>query len=227
MRHATPRRQKGFTIVELLIATAVFSLVLVVITVGILSFSKAYYRGLTASSTQSAARTTLEDITQAIQFSGLDIKTTVAANNGSRGFCVGNDLYSYLPGWQLERSPNASLYQSNHVFVRSQPAGGCANNPSIQAQNLRGGSVTGKELVSPHMRVSIASISSAGGDPNLYKVQVRIVYGDADLLQSATAMGGNVAQNATAADATCRTGIAGNQFCAVSDLSTTVQKRVN
>ena len=52
----TQSSQSGFTIVELMIATLVFAMVLLVITVGVMSFTRAYYRGINQSNTQRVAR---------------------------------------------------------------------------------------------------------------------------------------------------------------------------
>jgi hypothetical protein len=52
------------------------------------------------------------------------------------------------------------------------------------------------------------------GTTGLYSIDVRVVYGDDDLLI-----------NPTATNATCKVG-SGSQFCAVSELSTVVQQRI-
>jgi len=55
-------------------------------------------------------------------------------------------------------------------------------------------------------------------------VSVRVVYGDADLLRSPSAPDSPHA--AMQPDATCQSVRAGTQFCASSELSTVVVKRV-
>lgn len=230
-------RQRGFTIIELLIATTVFSLILVVMTVGVMRFTKAYYKGVTASSTQNVARTTIDEVAQAVQFSGLQVRELAEspANQSnaklrSHGFCVGAQRYSFLPGWQLKNTSNPGSYEHTHVFVRDKPSGGCSANLQQTAQDLLGTNITGTELLTTNMRVAKAELVRAGGDPNLYNMTLRIVYGDADLLTSQSSPASNGrgdAFNATASDATCKSAIAGNQFCAVSQLSTMIQRRVD
>jgi prepilin-type N-terminal cleavage/methylation domain-containing protein len=212
-------RQAGFTIIELLIATSVFSMVLILIAIGVTRFNYAYYEGITQSNTQNTARAILESISQAIQFSGESITETNGSTPGSTYyFCAGGTRYRYLLGWQLDsNSPSASQDQAYHALVSDNP-GGCNSSGSIATINMA--SVTGTELVSPHMRLSNLSVTQVDGSTNLYKIEVRVVYGDDDLLRSPSNNG------PTAPDVVCQSG-AGAQFCAVSDLSTVVQKRVD
>lgn len=233
------QRQAGFTIVELLIATTVFSLVLVVVMVGVMRFTKAYYKGVTASSTQNVARTTIDEITQAVQFSGSKVTDLPAAPADepnaklrSQGFCVGAMRYSYLPGWQLKNESNPAAYQNTHVFVRDKPNGGCSDNSGQTAQDLLNDDepIQGTELLTTNMRAANVRLVAVSGDPNLFNMTLRIIYGDADLLTSVKSPASNGRgdpYNATADDATCKAATAGTEFCAVSELSTMIQRRVD
>ena len=209
------RQQAGFTIVELMVATLVFSMVLLVITIGVLSFTNAYYRGVTQSSTQNTARLILENISQAIQFSGLQVTSPITGTGNTRGFCLGDQRYSFLLGYQLvDGTPKAN--QSKHALMQDA-YGDCSG---ASAQDLQSsGTLKGEELLSPHMRLAKLSVTPLAN--NLYSVTIRVVYGDDDLLVSPSGK----TPAATAPDATCK-GSAGAQFCAVSELSTVVQKRI-
>src|SRR5262249_3702342 len=88
--------QAGFTIVELMVATLVFSFVLVIITVGVLFFSKTYYAGRNRARTQNTARSVVGTISQAIQFTGTAITTT--ADTGAQYFCAGSRIYVFNLG---------------------------------------------------------------------------------------------------------------------------------
>src|SRR6266545_6126580 len=145
--------RSGFTIMELLIATVVFSVVLLVVTAGILQIARVYYKGVTEANTQNTVRTIIDTISQAIQFSGGDVTSTPAITTpgSSYAFCVGNQQFSYTSGWQVEDSPNVSLNQTNHALVQRSIAG-CSS--STAAQNVRNPSVTGRDLVGPHMRLA-------------------------------------------------------------------------
>lgn len=197
----------GFTIVELLVALAVFSVVLVVITAAILQISRVYYKGVTETNVQATARSIIDTVSQAIQFSGGNVTDTVAVTPGtSYDFCINNQEYSYRPGYKLVDSA-PGMNETNHSLV-VRTVSSCS---SPTGQNLSG-AVTGRELLAPNMRLSKMVVKNIG--PNLYQVQVRVVYGSDDLLNSPTA-----------SNASCR-GVSGRQFCAVSDLSTVVISRV-
>lgn len=58
------QNQKGFTLVELLLATAVFSIALVAITAAIIQLFKAYQSGISIRKTQSTARIISEELTR-------------------------------------------------------------------------------------------------------------------------------------------------------------------
>lgn len=206
---------KGFTVVELLVALAVFSVVLVVVTAAILQISRLYYKGVTETNVQATARDIMDTVSQAIQFSGGKVTDTVATIPGtSSDFCINNLQFSYRPGFKLVDSgsdPNTT----NHSIVMRAVAG-CS---SPVGQDLSAGGVVGRELMAPNMRLSNILVKNVG--PNLYQVKVRVVYGDDDLLYSPSGSG----YGATASDAACK-GLAGRQFCAVSELSTVVISRV-
>jgi prepilin-type N-terminal cleavage/methylation domain-containing protein len=212
---------RGFTIVELMVATAVFSVLLIVITVGILQISRVYYKGVTESNTQSTARRVIDIIAQSIQFSGSDIITTDpdAIPGTPYSFCIGNEQFSYALGYQVTENPDPSKYQTHHGLVQHTLAG-C--NGSSEPQDVSSASVQGRELLAPNMRLSKLNILSVG--PNLYRVDVRVVYGDDDLLHSPSDPGSELAP--TRPDAACVSATAGTQFCAVAELSTIVRKRV-
>lgn len=195
----------GFTIVELLIATAVFSVVLLLVTTGMLQIARTYYKGINTAKTQEAARTIMDEVSRSIQFGGGVVTTTIAtASDGSEGFCIGDRRYSYIIDRQLVDGP-PTLEQSNNVLVVDTVTG-CS---ATAAQDVTGGSITptSRELLSSQMRLADFTVVSAGDD--LWAVNVRVVYGDLDLSSGGSCSGG-----------------AGGQFCAASELRTIVKKRV-
>ena len=240
-RHAkrAMNEESGFTIIELLIATVVFSLVMLILTYGILQISRTYYKGVTSANTQNTARDVIDNISQAIQFSGQGTGfAAIPSTNGSLGFCIGNQRYSYLPGYQLlNGTVDTTANQTNYAFVVDTPAS--CNPISSSAQDLVGitkGTVMlapgSKELMGLHMRLADLMLPASVSD-NLYNIHIRVVYGDNDLLCSETAVASSCSSTTTMpsggdyaeTDLSCK-GQAGDQFCAVSDLNTIVQKRI-
>lgn len=213
-RRIRPVTQRGFTIIELLIATAIFAVITIAITTAILQFTRQYYRGVIASNTQTTARTIIDDISRSIQFNGGELYE-LNTPTGTKGFCVGSSKrYSYALNTQVTRGGgSAALHQGHHALVSdtypscntATPALGVASLANLTSPNAR-------ELLGQRMRVTKFEIRPSGG---MYVVTVRVVYGDDDLLTSTTDP--NMSCKSTA----------GSQFCAVSELSTTVKKRVN
>lgn len=210
------RRSDGFTVIELLISTVVFAMILLGATTAILQFTHVYYKGITENSVQETTRSIVNQISQEIQFSGGNVGLGQAYNE-SQMYCIGNQRYSYLIGRELSDNPTSS--QAPHVLVADNDASGCTS--SEQAQDLKILHVVlGRELLAPNMRLAIFSITPTGA--NVYKVRVKVVYGEDDLLTDPTAVTGSP----HGGDTNCKSGQAGTQFCAESDITATVVKRV-
>jgi prepilin-type N-terminal cleavage/methylation domain-containing protein len=208
--------KKGFTIIELMIATAVFSVVLLVCAYGLLEIGRTYYRGVTASRTQETARRILDDVSESIKFNG----GTVATNEAGGVHCIGIKRYSF----ELNRMFTDS--SANHALVSDEASdfgGSCG--PGVPRQGLSGGALTGSsaELLSDRMRISQFSITELIADTGLYRVTVRVVTGEDDLLVDRNS--DNIINGADN-PIECKNDRAGSQFCAVSELTTTVQKRI-
>ncbi|HET7302285.1 MAG TPA: prepilin-type N-terminal cleavage/methylation domain-containing protein [Candidatus Saccharimonadales bacterium] len=202
-RSAQIHKSKGFTIIELLIATLVFSTVLLVVTIGIIQISRVYYKGINETDVQNTARSIMDTVTQGIQFSGADITETASPQPGNlQAFCIGNTQYSYRLGYQLvDSSPTGNQTITGLV------------SKNISACQSAAATAGGKEFLSPKMRLSNLSVKELVPG-SLYKVTVRVAFGDDDLLN-----------NPTSQNASCKT-TTGSQFCSVSELTSTVYRRV-
>jgi prepilin-type N-terminal cleavage/methylation domain-containing protein len=215
-------RAAGFTIIELMIAAAIFSLILLLITFGVIKFNQAYYGGVVQSSTQNVARAIMSNISQAIQLDGGAINTT---NSGSwYGICIGNQYYQYDQGQELISSGTLGPDQVRNALVYEPDVSSCTG--IIPGSNVS----SGTEMLGEHMRVANLQVTPVSGTTNLYRIDVRIVYGDDDLICSLTKGGCNSPASiigATATDAECKSNTGTPQFCAMTDLSTTVEKRIN
>lgn len=215
------KRSAGFTIMELMIATVVFSVVLLLVTAGILQISRVYYKGITESTTQNTARNIIDTISQGIQFSGSEVELTTGTDPGKDySFCIGNKQYTYRLGSQVMNNPSSSD-QSWHALVERRINGSCSG---ATTQSLNQQTVTGRDLVGQRMRLAKLSVENL--EANRYRVTVRVVYGDADLLRSPSNPSDPVETAAMRPDAVCQSVSAGTQFCASSELSTVVVKRV-
>jgi len=204
-------REHGFTVLELMIATTVFAVILLVIAAGVISFTTSYYKGVTSTKTQATTRAVIADLSQAIQLStGVNLGLT--GGDGTRGICIDNTLYSYRIGQEIvDSAPGAD--QGYHALVKDPSFGACAAGPSASQWGSSTLPSPLRELLGKNMRLGVLDVQNPGGG-DLYTIHVRIIYGDDDLLTSTTWP-----------TTTCKSG-AGSQFCAVSDLTTSVVRRL-
>lgn len=196
----------GFTIVELMIATLVFSVILLLATYGILNIGRLYRKSITSSRTQQTARSIIDTVAQNLKFNG-------------GNFVAGTNVYCLGSNKRLSLRTNVQFVNNtSHGLVIDDTT--CSSTSSTQ--DLTQSTIAGKELLGPRMRLAkfyicdknmgldsnCSSIASSLKD-NTYYIFLRVIYGDNDLLSP-----GN--QN-------CNTN-AGREFCAMSEVSTYVQK---
>lgn len=230
-------REAGFTIIELTIASLVFSVVLVVLTTGIVSFSRSYYRGVNMSTTQSTARAAIDAVSQSLQFSANDPTLPKQLGTSNNWYmCNGDKLYMYTIGKKFDVENMAA--PGNWGLYEMTASSGCVPfdtgipSPAAARSSL--------ELLGKNLRLAYMSVQPTPV-PNTWSITITVAYGDADLLCKRSIAG--VAQGScertappfavdaivagdTPTDVACKTQ-AGSQFCAVSSLTTTVQKRIS
>ncbi len=205
--------EKGFTLIELLIASTVFSVIMLLCTFALISVGRSYYKGVTIARTQEVARNLMDDITQAIQFSGGTVVPAIPNNpadstdDNVTGFCVDNRRYSIIPNDLLNDTA------TDHAVVVDDPGAPCG---SIFVQNIAGGgslSTSSKEFLLPNMRIAAASIQPVSG--RLYRVHIKVISGDDAALE-----------NIGTPNVRCSNAISNSQFCTVAELTSIVQKRL-
>lgn len=231
-----------------MIATVAFSVILLTITYGVLSFTNAYYKGINSSTTQNTARSIMDTITQAVQFSGSGVvPTNVDSGTGNSGvtyFCANNQVYTYRPGAQYRG--DAATSDNPGLLVTT---GSCV--PPSPTDYSSG---KGKQLLGPHMRIAVLTVTPDINLSQAYTVSIRLVYssggalgadgddllcsngidsgvgsctaGSGNLTLTNYALGPNDLSTDVANKVVCRLQT-GSQFCAVSALSSTVSERVN
>jgi len=213
----------GFTIIELMIATLVFSIVLLVVTAGIVQFSKAYYKGAITAKTQDTTRSIIDSVAQSVQFGVSSPQESPESVGTAISFlCAGGNKFIFTPGVQYQTGPpvyaNAGVYMVTSVGICEGPT---ATLPT-----------DGKQLLNEYMRVT--DLTLTGISDTLYSISVTVAYGDNDLFCDRRDDSSCAATSPTLSDAAladlrsnirCRQ-VSGSEFCAVSSLSTTVRKRI-
>jgi len=237
---STKNKQKGFTIIELMLATTVFSLVLLMCMAAIIQISRLYYRGVTQTSTQEVTRQVTDEITQAIQFSNSTIFVPegnpagpqigageeVDGEPAQRGFfCIGGKRYTYNLDRQLQFGDIEDVADKQaSVGIWVDQPGGCAESVEVSALDIDNqGAIDasdGQELLRENMRVyklNVVPVDIEGASTDsVWRVEVGVAYGDSDLLET----------NEDNSSLRCIPSGPGVEFCATSEISTTVQRRV-
>lgn len=224
--------ENGFTIVELMIALSVMSVILVLSTIMMIRIGSLYTKGVNMASLQNSTRTIMAELTSSIQFSG-NLPTCIGASPDpacSKSFigglnvaayCIGTTRYSYVLNRELGIDTDGSP-QVYHVLWRDtmkdlsgcQPLDLSASTVLTDSKSAGvAGNSKGYDMVPTHMRLTKFSMAESPANSGVYAVDVWMAYGDSDLVNT---VGGKT---------TCNGGT-GSQFCAVSLLSTSVKNRI-
>jgi len=211
-----------------MIATLVFSVILLVISMAVIRFTHDYFRGVNTSTTQNIARNSIDMITQAIQFSSAEPTpvTLGGGYGGAQSYCVGgNQQFVYYLGDQVDSTHHGLLH------IQSAP---CTSTPVL---------TDGVELLQPHMHLAVFDINAADATNATWDVDIKIVYADNDtgitnslLCEPSITIGscndGSFTANLSTAtpsnelrDLHCKAEV-GSEFCSVVELTTTVDRRL-
>lgn len=210
---------KGFTIIELMIATSVFSIILLVALAGFTAIGRIFYKGITINQTQNVTNQILTDVTQNIQSAAsISFSSTsphYLSGNGYSYYCIGGTRYTLNLQHQLDTT-QAEDYSvgGNFGLVRDQLPGatGCTA-PCPTATGCPVGTLSFNhpvEMLSNKMRLMKLDIASVNGQ--LYNVSVVVAFGDDSAFSDPT----------DADKIACQGGQAAQAFCSVNRLSTGV-----
>lgn len=222
LKKITRIQDKGFTIVELMIATAVFSVVLLLCATAIVQIGRLFYKGTIINRTQTTARTAMDDISQSIQFGTSatpfyreGTQTYRAGTVVAKSYCFGSVRYSYAPS-NLSLGSNITT-QSPHILWKDRSSDSLCTPVDVTNSSLSGG----VELLGSSMRLALlqptAPLKPDGtvDVSGIWKVKIVVAYGaDIDLFIS------------TSSYQTCIGNNVGGQFCSVSTITTNVIKRL-
>jgi prepilin-type N-terminal cleavage/methylation domain-containing protein len=213
-------KQKGFTIVEFMIATAIFSLVLLVCGAAITQVGRMYYKGVIINRTQDTSRRVIDEISQSIQLGAYSDDPDQFRRPGTPlttlsgvivySYCLGSTRYSYITD-RAQGGTTVTTTKSPHVLWRDQIF--TVACPPLDITNAFI-ATPGEELLGENMRLPVFNIPDPGTS-NLWNITVRVTYGE----DPSSYEGTNQFQF-------CKGASAGGQFCAVSGFTTSVVKRL-
>ncbi len=158
--------RKGFTIIELMIATATFSVILVIITFSVNFFLTKYYQSLTTINTQNNLISVMNNINQSIKFSLQDPSYTLPSITNPVGYlCTSSDEYVFYINRPIFQG--SSTTNTSGIIQYPIPQNTCLSPSSISALN-------GKQLLGNNLRPVYFNMSSLSN--NLYNIAIGIAY---------------------------------------------------
>lgn len=218
--------QRGFTVIELMIATSVFSVILLVCAVGLITVGRYFYKGVTSARTQAAARDALDKIVVPIKIGKANIIQSAASYSGVgiKSICVDNKRFSYLVDSQVDAAATFDVanHKSKHALWQdiANDAVACVpTNLSIDNPSATPGAEgsDGSELIPPRMRLGALRLVS--GQPistQSWTINIQVAAGEDDILER------DASNNITG----CKSITVGGQFCAVASLQTNAYERI-
>lgn len=227
------KKQKGFTLIELMVSTIVFSLVLMAVTVALVQISRLYYRGVTQARTQEIMRNVSDEISQSIQFSAQDVTPPnypvgstpgpdiASSNRGADSdqfyFCVGPKRYSFAVDRMVSKEAiaNTNKYSPHGLWV-DVPTTGCANSavaPGPANLSVVQPTTVGRELLQQNMRITKLELIPISDE--LWTLNLAIAYGEEEFF-FVNDEGRKI----------CEGSRIGVELCATSELSLTILRRV-
>ena len=217
--------QRGFTIIELLIATMVFSTIFLGSTTALVQIGKLYYKGVVTGRTQEVSRGVIDQVSQQLQFSDATLMISpplgynVEEFDGRMSFqayCIGATRYTYRLNVKVDSRVDNNHYDNSnnglkHGLWRDKVDGtDCRPVDLSQTQP----SENGQELLAQSMRLSAFDINC--NVRGICNISVGVMYGNNDMMTP---------DPATAVPTRCQT-VVGSQWCAASQFKTSVVKRV-
>lgn len=236
-------QNKGFTIVELMVALTVLSTILLLSTVVMINIGTLYNKGINAAKLQNMNRTVSSEISTALQFSGQAVSACTIESNtycatghlapdgpnraDVYSICINRIRYSFIMNRESGGDPYATpaIPDTPHVLWRDEMNSNSSCNPldirddpvvaDAHTAEGNGNPSQGYEMVSDKIRLTKFKIKETTPLSRLYNVDTWLAYGDTDLLNGPDSQG----------VATCNSN-AGQQYCGTSSLSTTVIRRI-
>jgi len=214
---------QGFTIVELLIATAVFTVVLLVAQTSFVRIGHLFYKGVSITQTQDVMDHLFQDISGNFQAAANVGGSQDSSSGGYDYYCIGGTRYTYRINHEITDTGSTDHSPSGNFGILKDTlpgsTGACATPcADTGAGTCPSGTVklnNPVELLGDKMRVEKFDINQSTTTSNLYNISIVIAYGNDDTLTYS-----NPSDYSTVS---CQ-GDVQNNFCAVSRINTAVYK---
>lgn len=213
MKNYNKNENKGFTLVELMIAAAIFGMVLLIVSIGFIQVGRLFYKGTSLIKIQEATRNLTDEISQQLQFGTSKAETQtfkygVGGAETGHVLCTGSARYFIYDDKPVKLTVHDSGIEK---FSKAGSAEACDASRRLEAEavqllgyNMR----VPKEVPLPRLPSFYVKCNN-----ELCKVQIRLAFGD----------------DKTFSDnehTICRGAVNGTQFCGVSSLEVLVIGRL-
>jgi type II secretory pathway pseudopilin PulG len=213
MRKPSNPNQTGFTIAELTIATAVFSIVLLTALAGFIQIGHIFYKGITITSTQETANQIYQDISG--YFQTASAVSPKLQQNGYSYYCIGGARFTFNTDKALDASAATTHSAGGNFGILKDilPGGAACDAP---CDDTNPAPCTGtrfqnpQELLGDKMRVLKFDVNQAGGTGNFYNISMILAYGNDDVLGHGTPD--------TPENRYCLGGTVDQQFCSIANI---------
>ncbi len=218
------RKQSGFTLIELLLAMSVLSFVVLISLVVFIQINAMYYKGISTTKAQEAARAISEDIVKEIQTTGGKGPTFVqipisGSADYNKALCTNSAIYLIRENRLADTNQSSP---NRHVLAKFRIAGSLACPTDATSFNtVLSSTADSYDFLSGNFSVHGFNFSNN-------ELYLTIAY--ADIVNSPTILEPYTDSSRGIALSTkrCAGGFtAGNQYCATASLRTAVYARTN
>lgn len=201
-----PKGGQGFTIIEVMIATAVFSVVLLITITGFIQIAQVFYKGVIKTQTQQDLRQIVDLVSSNIRSAPV-VYDPININGNKYYQCIGSNRYTYIKNTRV----NLADHDTNTKFglmVDQLPG----NSPCGSPYNAATAFNNPTELLDTNERLNHFIVSRQANLNNwVYQVDIAIAAGR-DQYLSTDANG----------EAACNDRLSISQFCSVANVVTAV-----
>jgi type II secretory pathway pseudopilin PulG len=214
----------GFTIIELMVATVVFSTVLIVIVASFLQVGHMFYKGVSINNTTKSTANLVDAIANDVRLTSdqPSMGNLIGAPPGTTKwyFCTGPHRYTFKLNTKVQDSDVTSNAVNMSAGVIQDDESSCSNPDTNPGSNST-------QMLGPDMQLNKLDITQTGSAVMIHAHV--IFYGADDTVFNSTAHPNDTTADHSAAvndpDAYCSGSLLSTQFCAASDIQNNVTLR--
>lgn len=204
----------GFTLVELMLATAFFSFVMLFAVLGFMQINRTYHRGLAQKNLQNAARVVVDDIADQVRSAAAGSVTVLRPPGNNFRLCIGSVRYGFnqhIGALPTDNSFTSEVFDddlSRIVLARDPDPTKSCDGPGGTFTRHGAGNIS---LLDRGLLVQYLNLEQIG-TTNTYRLTVVVSTGELDDFET------------FGLDAKCKVQT-GDEFCHVTKLETAVTTR--